>query len=142
MHVWMVGWVSEWLDVWMTGWVMSEWMEDSVLRDYTVRELSSKKVYNAAVAGDSLALEVFRRTAEYLGQVLADTLLFSNPDTLFLFGGLANAGDLLLKPLREAVERRSLEAFKGSAEIRLSELPEADAAILGSAAVGWEEFHK
>ncbi len=122
--------------------LMSEWMEDSVLRDYTVRELSSKKVYNAAVAGDSLALEVFRRTAEYLGQVLADTLLFSNPDTLFLFGGLANAGDLLLKPLREAVERRSLEAFKGSAEIRLSELPEADAAILGSAAVGWEEFHK
>lgn len=122
--------------------LMSEWMEDSVLRDYPVRELSSKKVFLAAQAGDKLALEVFRRTADHLGQVLVDTMLFSNPDTIFLFGGLANAGDLLLEPLRESFERRSLASFKGSAEIRLSELPEADAAILGAAAVGWEEFHK
>ncbi len=122
--------------------VMSEWMEDSVLRDYTVRELSSKKVYQAAVEGDKLALEVFRRTAEYLGQVLVDTVLFSNPDSIYLFGGLANAGELLLKPLRESFERRSLESFRGSATIYLSQLPEADAAILGSAALGWDEFHK
>ncbi len=122
--------------------VMSDWMDDSLLRDYTVRELSSKKVFNAAKSGDSLAIEVFRRTIEDLAQVLVDTMLFSNPDTIFLFGGLANAGDFLLSPLKEAFERRSLTAFRGSCEIKISELPEADAAILGSAALGWEEFHK
>ncbi len=122
--------------------VMSDWMDDSVLRDYTVRELSSKKVFNAAKDGDALALEVFRRTIEDLAQVLVDTVLFSNPDMIFLFGGLANAGDFLLNPLREAFVRRSLEGFRGSCEIKLSHLPEADAAILGSAALGWEEFHK
>jgi len=122
--------------------VMSDWMDDSVLRDFPVRQLSSKKVFTAAKNGDLLAIEVFRRTAEHLGQVLVDTMLFSNPDTIFLFGGLANAGDFLLQPLREIFERRSLEGFRGSCKIEISELPEADAAILGSAALGWEEFHK
>lgn len=122
--------------------VMSEWMEESPLRDYKVSELSSKKVFLAAEAGDKLAKEVFRRVAGDLAQVLVDTALFSNPDTIFLFGGLANAGEMLLDPLKEAFDKKILESFRGSAEIRLSELPEADAAILGSAALGWEEFHK
>lgn len=122
--------------------VMSEWMEESPLRDYKVNELSSKKVFLAAEAGDKLAKEVFRRVAGDLAQVLVDTALFSNPDTIILFGGLANAGEMLLDPLKEAFDKKILESFRGSAEISLSELPEADAAILGSAALGWEEFHK
>ncbi len=122
--------------------LLSEYMIESSLRDLSLRSITSKKVYDAAVVGDWIALEAFNRTAEYLGQVLVDTVMFSNPDTIFLFGGLANAGDLLLPRLREAFERKSLEMFRGSADIRISQLPEAGAAILGAAALAWEEFHR
>ncbi len=122
--------------------LFSELMIDSPLRDLPTNQISSKKVFQAATNGDLLANEAFTRTAEYLGQILADTMIFSNPDTIFIFGGLANAGELLMKPLKVAFEKRSLEMFKGSAEIKFSQLPEADAALLGSAALAWEEFHK
>lgn len=122
--------------------LLSELTVDSPLRDMVTRDITSKQVYDLAIAGDEIACEAFARTAEYLGQILADTILFSNPDTIFLFGGLANAGDLLMKPLKEAFERRTLTMFRGTAEIKLSQLPEADAALLGSAALAWEEFQK
>lgn len=122
--------------------LFSELMIDSPLRNLPVNSLSSKKVYQAAIAGDELANEAFSRTAEYLGQILADTMAFSNPEVIFIFGGLANAGALLMEPLKEAFEKRSLEMFRGSAEIKFSQLPEADAALLGTAALAWEEFNK
>jgi len=122
--------------------LMSELMIDSSLKSLPINQITSKKVYLAATEGDTLAIEAFNRTAEYLGQVLADTVLFSNPDTIFLFGGLANAGELLTKPLKKAFDERLLKMLRGTAVIRVSQLPEADAALLGSAALAWEEFHK
>ncbi len=55
-----------------------------------------------------------------------------------LFGGLAKSGELLLKPLREAMERNMLSIYKGKVKVLQSELREADAAILGASALGWE----
>ena len=43
-----------------------------------------------------------------------------------------------MKPLREAMDRNMLSVFKGKAKIILSELKEADAAVLGASALGWE----
>ena len=52
--------------------------------------------------------------------------------------GLSKSGELLMKPLREAMDRNMLSVFKGKAKIILSELKEADAAVLGASALGWE----
>lgn len=110
----------------------------SPLRDIPFEEITSKDVYDAAMAGDKLANDVFTFTGTVLGEALADFTVFSAPEAFVLFGGLAKAGELLLKPVREAMEKNMLSIWKGKVKVILSELKEADAAVLGASALGWE----
>lgn len=112
--------------------------EPSTLRDIPVDAITSKDVYDAAMAGDKIAKEIFVYTGTILGEALADFTAFSSPEAFVLFGGLAKSGELLLKPLREAMERNMLSIYKGKVKVLQSELREADAAILGASALGWE----
>lgn len=112
--------------------------DDSVLRNLDLEAITSKDVYDAAVAGDQLAKEIFDYTARILGEALADMVAFSSPQAIILFGGLAKSGDLLLKPLKETFEKSLMPIFRGKTKIILSELKESDAAVLGASALGWE----
>lgn len=112
--------------------------EPSSLRNLDIEEITSKDVYDAAVAGDKLAKEIFNYTGEILGEACADMVAFSSPQAIILFGGLAKSGELLLKPLRESFEKNLMPIFRGKTEIIVSELKEADAAVLGASALGWE----
>lgn len=110
----------------------------SLLRSVPAEEITSKDVYDAAVQGDALANEIFRYTGRILGEALADFAAFSSPEAIVLFGGLAKAGELILKPVKESMERNMLSIYKGKVRLLPSELKEADAAILGASALGWE----
>lgn len=112
--------------------------EPSLLRNLDIDEITSKDVYDAAMQGDKLAKEIFDYTGKILGESMADMMLFSSPKAFILFGGLAKSGDLLLKPLKEALDKNLMFAFKGKPQVLLSELKEADAAVLGASALGWE----
>lgn len=110
----------------------------SLLRERSIEDITSKDVYDAAMAGDNLAKSVFDYTGTILGEALADFTVFTAPQAFVIFGGLAKAGDLLLKPVREAMEKNMLSIWKGKVRVILSELKEADAAVLGASALGWE----
>ncbi len=112
--------------------------EPSTLRELPIEQITSKDVYDAAVAGDQIAKDIFEYTGTMLGEAFADMMVFSSPSAFILFGGLAKSGDLLLKPLKAAMDRNMLSIFKGKAKVMLSELKEADAAVLGASALGWE----
>ncbi|MDE6288456.1 MAG: ROK family protein, partial [Muribaculaceae bacterium] len=112
--------------------------EPSLLRNLDIDQITSKDVYDAAVSGDKLAKDVFEYTGNILGEAFANMMVFSSPAAFILFGGLAKSGDLLLKPLRESMDRNMMSIFKGKAKVMLSELKEADAAVLGASALGWE----
>ena len=116
-----------------------EWLErssePSLLRDLS--EISSKEVYEAAVKGDKLALEIFEYTGKMLGQSFADFVAFSAPQAIILFGGLARAGEFIFKPAREAMEENLVSIWKGKIELLPSALKESDAAILGASALAW-----
>lgn len=112
--------------------------EPSLLRNLHIEEITSKDVYDAAISGDALAKEIFDYTGDLLGQAFADMVVFSSPEAFILFGGLARSGELLLRPLRESLDRNIMSIFKGKPKVLLSELKEADAAILGASALGWE----
>lgn len=112
--------------------------EPSLLRNLDIDEITSKDVYDAAMQGDKLAKEIFDYTGKILGESMADMMLFSSPKAFILFGGLSKSGDLLLKPLKEALDKNLMFAFKGKPQVLLSELKEADAAVLGASALGWE----
>jgi glucokinase len=111
--------------------------EDSLLRQYNGK-LDSKIVYECAIKGDKIAQEVYRFTGQILGEALANFIMFSSPEAIILFGGVIKAGDLILNPTREHMEKNLLPIFQNKVKLIFSELKEADAAILGASALVWE----
>lgn len=109
---------------------------ESALRKYT-DTLSAKLIYEVAVKGDELALDIFDYTAKILGQSLADIVAITSPEAIILFGGLANSGPILLTPTKKYMEENLLNIFQNKVNIIPSELPNADAAILGASALVW-----
>ena len=112
--------------------------EPSLLRNVPVEDIQSKDVYDAAVKGDKLAQEIFEYTGKILGEALANFVAFSSPEAIILFGGLAKSGEYITKPIQKALEDNVLNIYKGKTKLLLSQLKDADAAVLGASALGWE----
>lgn len=112
--------------------------EKSLLRDYDIESITSKDVYDCAVKGDKLAIDIFNYTGTILGEALADFVTFSSPEAFVIFGGLTKSGDYIMNPIREAFDKNIMKVFKGKVKILISELKESDAAVLGASALGWE----
>ena len=112
--------------------------EYSLLRNLPIEEITSKDVYDAAIAGDKIAKDIFEYTGDILGQALADFVTFSSPEAFVLFGGLTKSGDLIMNPVKESLDKNILGCYKGKVKVLVSELKESDAAILGASALGWE----
>jgi glucokinase len=110
----------------------------SMLREHTKEEINSKLIYEAAMKGDPLAVEVYEFTGKILGEALANFVMFSSPEAIILFGGLTKAGDMIMKPVREHMEKNLLPIFQNKVKLVFSELKESDAAILGASALAWE----
>ncbi len=111
---------------------------ESTLRNLPIDAITSKDVYDAAVEGDAVALEIFEFTGRILGQSFADFIAFSAPEAIVMFGGLTKAGDFILRPVVENMEKNLLAIWKGKVKVLFSDLKEADAAILGASALAWE----
>jgi glucokinase len=111
---------------------------ESLMRKYPQDSIDSKIVYECAAKGDALANEVYRFTGQILGEALANFIMFSSPEAIVLFGGVIKAGDLIMKPTREHMEKNLLPIFQNKVKLIFSELKEADAAILGASALVWE----
>ena len=90
--------------------------EPSLLRNVPADEIQSKDV----------------------GQALADFIAFSSPEAIVLFGGLAKSGDYIMKPIQKAIDENILKIYAGKTKLLLSQLKDADAAVLGASALGWE----
>ena len=100
--------------------------------------LTSKDIYDAAVKGDETAIDIFKETGTRLGRAIADMVVFSSPEAFVLFGGLAKAGDFIVKYTKEAMEEAIMPIFKGKVKILLSTMKDADAAVLGASALAWQ----
>jgi glucokinase len=114
----------------------------SALRAIPFDQLTSKVLSEKASQGDALALEAFEITGRILGAKLADMILFTRPEAIILFGGLAGAGELIFKPTQRAMEENLPQAFRGKAALLPSGVAGTDAAILGAGALIWNELRK
>jgi len=120
--------------------LLSEMKEESLLRDIPPSQLTSKKIADAAAHNDPVALKAMDYTAEMLAFGIANAVGFSSPEAIFLFGGLAKAGEMLYTPVREYVDQKVQPIFKGTVKILPSGIPENNAAVLGAAALAWNEL--
>lgn len=112
----------------------------SNLRKYSDKSLTSELIYKEASKGDIIALQCFELTGKALGSMLADAVAVTNPEAIFLFGGLAKAGDLIIKPTKKYLKENLFTPFKGKVKVLQSGLTNVSAAVLGSAALILEEL--
>lgn len=112
------------------------------LNKLNVSEIDAKSIYKKALAGDEAAFYAFNYTGELLGFALANSVAYTSPEAIFLFGGLAEAGELLFNPTILSFEKNLLNIYKNKIKILPSSLPENDAAILGAASLAWKELDK
>lgn len=117
--------------------IMADSMVDSELREVSFNELNSKIIHDAALRGDPIALEAFEHTGRMLGFKLADVVAHTNPEAIFLFGGLALAKDLIFEPAREYMEEHLLSIYRGKVKLLPSQLSTQNAAVLGASSLVW-----
>jgi len=116
--------------------------EPSDLRCISPENLTSKMIYDAAQRGDRLALEAFDYTGKILGMKLAESVAHLSPEAIIFFGGLAAAGDLILKSAKQSMEEHLLGIFKNKVRLLPSGLAEGNTAVLGASALIWNDLKK
>lgn len=109
--------------------------EPSMLRNIEPEKITAKIVCEAALQGDQVAKAVYDFTGECLGKAAAEFAAFTDPEAIILFGGVANAGELLLTPMREAFRENALHLYRDRVRFMKSGLDGADAAVLGAASL-------
>lgn len=122
--------------------LLAERRDPSPLRAVSYQQLSAKAVALAAAAGDAIALAAFVATARILGMKLADAVAYTSPEAIFLFGGLAEAGDLLLTPTRQAMEEFLFRPYQGKVQLLRSTIPASAGALMGAGALIWHELSR
>lgn len=76
--------------------------------DGDLMKLEAKDIFDAAREGDAFSLELVDYEAEYLALGVANILNIINPEVVILGGGVALAGDILLNPMREKLNKYAL----------------------------------
>lgn len=104
-------------------------------------KLTAETVYNAGMAGDELALEVFRRMGVYLGIGLANLINIINPEMIVIGGGVANGWNLFEKHMRQQVAERAFPLLAARVKIVRAECGD-DAGLLGAARLGFAQSLK
>ena len=121
--------------------LLAKMTDPSPIREYSFDQLEAAMLSKFAKEGDPIAKECFRLTGQKLGYALADAVAITSPEAVFLFGGLAKAGDLIFDPIKHYMEETMLIAFKNKVKVLPSELQNKNAAVLGAAALVWQARH-
>ena len=120
--------------------LMADMKSDSELREYSYQELTGKMIADAALDGDPIAMKAFEYTGEILGTKLADAVAYFSPEAIILAGGLTRAGDLLLIPTKNSMEKRMFHAYRGKTKLIISAMGQKYDGVLGAAALAWKQF--
>jgi glucokinase len=115
--------------------MLADHMEESELRGISFHDLSTKMIAESALRGDLVAKDAFEYTGQVLGAKLADTVAHTDPEAIFLFGGLSLAGDLIFSPTRKYLEETLMPIYKGKVQVLPSGLQNQSAPILGASSL-------
>jgi len=112
--------------------LLATYNDRSELRRIPFNKITSEIVSDLAAKGDSIAIKAFHHTGEIFGKALANLAISFVPEAIILFGGLVDAGELLLAPTRHHFEENLLGIHKGKVRILKSSIKNGMAAVLGA----------
>ncbi len=84
--------------------------DESILR--SIEPLTAKDVFDAAKAGDALALELVDEVGEILGSALSNLACVVNPEAIVIGGGVSKAGEILINTIRDHFQETSFFALR------------------------------
>jgi glucokinase len=122
--------------------LLADHLEPSELRGISFDNLNTKMITEAAMRGDVVAKAAFEYTGRILGMKLSETVVHTDPEAIFLFGGLSQAGDLIFKPTIKHMEANLMPLFRGKVKILPSALQNQAAPILGASSLVWDYLDK
>lgn len=122
--------------------LLADHLEPSELRGISFEDLNTKMITEAANRGDVVAREAFEYTGRILGMKLAETAVHTDPEAIFLFGGLSMAGDLIFKPTIRHMEANLMPLFRGKIKVLPSAMSNQAAPILGASSLVWDYLDK
>ena len=122
--------------------ILSDNNGQSNLSKISFEQMTSKMIADAANEGDKVAMEAFKQTGKKLGLAIVNVIATISPEAIFLFGGLAQAGELIFSPTRDYIEKNIQIIFKDTLQLLPSQISESNAAILGASALAWQEIRK
>jgi glucokinase len=73
--------------------------------DGTIEGVKGSAITEAARDGDELALSVFERTGDYIGAGIASLAVILDPEAVVIGGGVIDAGEILLNPIRTSMDK-------------------------------------
>lgn len=120
--------------------LLSKYEEDSELRSIPSGKLTPNVISQAALNGDKMALLVLEFTGEILGYKLADMVAMFNPEAIFLAGGVANTGSLLLEPTLKSIKENIYSTYPDPIKLLPSALKDDEMAVLGGGALVWKHL--
>ncbi len=102
-------------------------------------DISSRSVYDAAIAGNEAAIEVFRRIGFYLGIAVAGLINVLNPEMIVIAGGASAAWEQFIGPMQAEIQKRAFQQPAERARIVRAMLGD-DAGILGAARLALDKM--
>lgn len=100
--------------------------------DYDLNKITPEVVYKAALAGDAIARDIYERVGKFIGVAAANVIVTVGAQKIVIGGGVSQAGELLLAPIRRTVLERVRVAPAEQVEIILAELG-PNAGLVGAA---------
>jgi glucokinase len=75
--------------------------------DGTIEGITGPDVTRAAQEGDAIALAAFNEIGEWLGYAISGFSSIIDPQTVVIGGGVIDAGEILLEPVRTSLKKNS-----------------------------------
>ncbi|WP_339228122.1 ROK family glucokinase [Oceanobacillus sp. FSL K6-2867] len=102
--------------------------------------ITAKDIFELAESGDTIADEIVKKTADVLGQVIANLGVVINPSKVLIGGGVSKAGELLVDEIETAFRKYALPRVSNACEIKIAQLGN-DAGIIGGAYLVLEQMN-
>lgn len=100
-----------------------EMAPDGIITPYLVAQ--------AALQGDAVSIQIFKQIGEIIGIGLSSVVNLLNPEKIIIGGGVADAGNILLEPIRKTIHNRAMPIQAQSVKIVPAQLANT-AGVIGA----------
>jgi glucokinase len=107
----------------------------SLMRSY--EQLTPAIITECCDKGDEMAIEVYKKTGEILGNTVANYASVLDPEAVIFTGGISKAGKWLFDPAYEAFEKHVFHNIKGHVKFLRSTITDRERDVLGASALAW-----